>query len=411
MRIRNYVLLAIGMICMVGALVSCGSEKEETLEGQVITIGRWGGNDAETAAFYAMLEGFTAATGITVEERIYSDFNQEIQAELIGGTAPDVFYVDANIAPFFVQQEVLMPLDAKEFELDTFYPSIREAFQINGEYYAVGKDFSTLALYYNKAWVDPNTIPATYEELIGGSYLTDLSKTLPEGVYPMSYVQDLARNMFIAQNDGADITRDEIYSNLGDSRVIANLATLYDAAAAGVVKTPADIGMGWNGDAFGNEKIALMIEGNWTLGFLQQNFPHVDFGTMEIPAYKGEKGTMVFTVGYGVNAATKKENAAKAFVQYATGKEGMAIWTTGAGVLPARIDVAEETKVAEDSLQIAHLKGAEYATPWQKSTTLVTINSEFQNYIPSVVSGDRTLQEALTIAEEEANKTIEANQW
>ncbi len=386
------------------------AEPANDLSGKTVTVGRWGGNDAETAAFNQMLEDFTAATGVKVEERVYSDFNQELQAELIGGTAPDVFYLDAYMAPFYVQQGVVLPLDAGTFEIDEFYGSLASAFEFGGDYYAVSKDYSTLALYYNKKWVDEADIPTSMEELLTGDFLTNLQGTLPEDVIAMTYNQDLARQMYIAESGGLDIVRDEVYANLSAPAIVENLSLVYDAAAAGKIKTPADLGLGWNGDAFGNEKTAIMIEGNWSLGFLNDNFPDVDFGVIEVPTIKGQKGTMVFTVGYAINAASKNVDAATAFIKYATGVDGMTTWTTGAGVLPSRDDVTVATDVASDPKKIAHIAGADYATPWQKGTTMDTINNEFRNYIPSVVTGERTLVEALELAESEANSIIEANQ-
>ena len=225
----------------------------------------------------------------------------------------------------------------------------------------------------------------------------------------MTYNLDLARQLYMAEANGASIIRNEIFSNLSDVAVENNLKLELDAAIAGKIVTPGDLGMGWNGDAFGNEKTAIMIEGNWVLGFLQQNFPDVDFGVIEVPTMGGKKGTMVFTVGYGINANTTNEAASTAFVKFATGTVGMPIWTTGAGVLPSRSDVTDATKVQENALLIPHIAGAAYATPWQKGTTMDTINNEYRNYVVVAVRGETTLTEALKKAQDEANSTIAAN--
>ncbi len=414
---KGIVLLIVGILVL-SAFVGCGGNDEpatteavtESLEGKTVVVGRWGGNDSETAAFLKTLEDFTAKTGIIVEERVYSDYNTELQTALIGGTGPDIFYVDAYMAPFFIQQGVLTALDSEEFELDKFYDSLKNAFLSDGEFYAISKDYSTLALYYNKEWVNEEDIPKTLEELWSGDFLVNLKDSLPEGVAAMTYNQDLARNLYFAEANGASIIKEDIYSNLSDSKVEENLTVLMDAAIAGKIETPADLGTGWNGDAFGNEKTAIMIEGNWTLGFLEQNFPEIEFGVIEVPTFANKKGTMVFTVGYGLNAASKEVEASKELIKYLTGTKGMATWTTGAGVLPSRMDVTEATDVENDELKLPHILGAVYATPWQKGTTMDTINNEYKNYIPSVVTGERTLSDALKTAEEEANKTIKANQ-
>lgn len=418
---KKVISILMMLVLLMGLMVGCaddpavetttekGTEAVVDLTGKKVVIGRWGGNDAETASFKAMIDGFKAKTGIEVEERVYSDYNTELQAELIGGSGPDVFYVDAYMAPFYTQQGVLMALDEATFQLDAFYPSLRDAFETEGKFYAVSKDYSTLALYYNKAYLDEADIPKTMEELLGGNFLVDLKATLPEGMVAMTYNQDLARALFMAEAGGASVIRDEIYSNLADPAVFNNLKLEYDAAKAGKIVQPSDLGMGWNGDAFGNEKTAIMIEGNWVLGHLNTNFPDVSYGVIEIPTFAGEKGTMVFTVGYGINSNTKSLDAATAFIQYATGTEGMATWTTGAGVLPSREDVAVATNIMDDMIKAPHIAGAAYATPWQKGTTMDTINAEFRNYVPAYIKGEKTLEEALMSAQEEANKTIEAN--
>ncbi|MFR0816509.1 MAG: hypothetical protein ACLSIL_19720 [Enterococcus casseliflavus] len=41
--------------------------------------------------------------------------------------------------------------------------------------------------------------------------------------------------------------------------------------------TPQDIGTGWNGEAFGSGKIAIMDEGNWVYETLKTEFPDIPF--------------------------------------------------------------------------------------------------------------------------------------
>ncbi len=402
---------------MVGALTlsSCGalgdntSSNDDSTQSKVVTVGRWGGNDAETAAIEQVFADFTAETGIEVNTRIYSDYNTELQTELIGGTAPDVFYVDAYMAPFLIEQGVLSSLDRETYEIDEFYPNLVDDFEKDGEIYAISKDYSTLSLYYNKAWVNYDELPSSLEELYSQEFLDVIQAKLPANTTALTYVPDLTRQKYIAENGGISIFKDEIYSNLGDPAIAENLSMIYDAAIDGRIKTAEDLGMGWNGDVFGNQQAAMMIEGNWVIGHLATNFPEVDYGVIEIPTFKGEKGTMLFNVGYGMNSASKNKENAETLIKYLTGVEGMTTWTEGAGVLPSRMEVAENRGLLNDPIQSAHIAGADYATTWQGTTTLETINTQYKNYSPSIVTGGRTLEDALKIAEEEANAIIAAN--
>lgn len=376
------------------------------LKGKKIVVARWGGNDAETAAFAKMLEEFQAETGIIPEERVYTDYDTQLKADLIAGQAPDVFYVDAYMAPFYISQGVLQELDKNVVQADKFYSSLIKAFEKDGKLYAVSKDFSTLALYYNKKWVKEEEIPATQEELYGAEFLSKIQARLPQGVIALTYNQDLARLLDLLEIDGTEIVKDGNKSNLGHPDIINNMRMIYDAAKAKRVMTPADLGMGWNGEAFGNEKTAMMIEGNWVYGTLKQQFPEVEFGIVEVPTYKGKKTTMVFTVGYAIGKDTKEPEAALEFIKFATGPKGMTTWCSGAGVLPSRSDVAASMGVDKDPYLIPHIKGADYAKSWQKGDSLSIINKEFQNFFNAAVQGEMTLEEVMKAAEEEANKQI-----
>lgn len=388
---------------------ACGMTKEagsDSLAGKHIVVARWGGNDAETTAFAKMLEEFKAETGITAEERVYTDYDTQLKADLIAGTAPDVFYVDAFMVPFYIGQGVLTEIDKSAVEADKFYDSLITPFEKDGKLYAVSKDYSTLALYYNKKWVNEEEIPDTQEELYGEEFLSKIQERLPEGVIALTYNQDLARLLDLLEIDGSSIIKDGNKSNLGDANIIDNLRMVFDAAYAKRILTPADLGMGWNGEAFGNERAAMMIEGNWVYGTLKQQFSDVDFGVVEVPTYKGKNTTMVFTVGYAIDKNSKEPEAALEFIKFATGPKGMTTWCSGAGVLPSRGDVAASMGVDKDPYLLPHIKGAEYAKSWQKGDSLSIINKEFQNYFNAAVQGEMSLEAVMKKAEEEANKQI-----
>ena len=114
-----------------------------------LTVGIWGGNDQETAAINQLKDNFEADHGCTVELKVYTDFNTQFQADLIGQTAPDCFYIDGVMFPFFGSLGVMDPLDPAEYELDAFYPNLVEAFTNDQGTLCVPKDVSSLATYYN----------------------------------------------------------------------------------------------------------------------------------------------------------------------------------------------------------------------------------------------------------------------
>ena len=47
----------------------------------------------------------------------------------------------------------------------------------------------------------------------------------------------------------------------------------------GLAGTPAQLGVGWCGEALGKEKAAIIFEGNWVLPFMGSDFPTVRYTT------------------------------------------------------------------------------------------------------------------------------------
>lgn len=114
----------------------------------------------------------------------------------------------------------------------------------------------------------------------------------------MTYNQDLSRNLPILQNGGAAVCDTEGNSTLASAGVVENLEFMLNFVNNGLWTTPADLGLGWNGEAFGTGKAVIMEEGNWVYGTLQKDYSDINFGVKAMPSYKGVEASMSFTVGF-----------------------------------------------------------------------------------------------------------------
>lgn len=383
-------------------------------EGETVTIGIWGGSDAEIATRPELFEAFYEKTGITVEERIYADFQMNLQADLIGGIAPDLFYVDSNLFPTLHADGVLANLDGRiastpDFDLNDFYTPLLGAFQADGSTYGIPKDFSTLGLFYNiellaEAGLTPDDIPTEMDGM--PEFLAQLAEGLPAGVTPGVIAADLARHVFIFQANGTPILDEEGLAHLNDPEQLAYMQMLVDAYHAGLLATPADLSNDWSGDSFGLENVAIMIEGNWAVAHVQRNFPDVEFGVKELPTMHGQQGTMVFTVAWAINAASQNQDAAWLFMNYVNSVEGQTIMAGGASLLPSRSSVTQVLEIGNDPIMAPFAAGANYATPWQLGYNLPIINNAYGNYFPGILSGDLTLEEGMQRIMDSANNEI-----
>lgn len=384
-------------------------------DGRTVTVGIWGGNDQETAAINQLKENFEQMYNCKVELKVYTDYNTQIQADFIGKTAPDVFYIDGSMFPFYSTLGVMDVLDPAEYELDKFYPNLVDAFtDAEGNVLCVAKDVSTLATYYNIDLLEsvgytPDDIPATYEEY--KAFLVELQAKLDEQygknqIAAMTYNQDLARNLYILQDGNDGLIDAEGKATLTSDGVVNNMQFILDMVDAGVWKTPSDLGLGWNGEAFGTGKTVIMEEGNWVYGTLKKDYSDINFGVKEMPSYNGTQYSMSYTVGYGIYSLSENKDMASAWIKYVTSVDGLNIWCTGAGCLPPRADAAEAMDVESDPVWAVHSAMTACSLPWQLGNNLSIINTAYQNYLPLAVSGEMTAAEFLTAAENQANQEI-----
>lgn len=417
---KKRILTALLASTMVFALAACGNQNAEQGDNgdqgsKTLTVGIWGGNDGESKAINQVVADFEEKMGCTVELKVYTDYNTQIQADFIGGTAPDVFYIDGNVFPFYSTLGVMEPLDAEEMGLSSYYENLVDAFTAeDGTVYCVPKDVSTLAMYYNIDLLEsvgytPEDIPDDYDDF--KPFLTDLQAKLDEkyganAIAAMTYNQDLSRNLILLENGGASLIDENDNATLTSDTVVKNMEYIMDFVKAGLWKTPADLGLGWNGEAFGTGKAVIMEEGNWVYGTLKNDYSDINFGVKEMPTYNGEQKSMSFTVGYGIYANSPNKDLAKEWIKYATGVEGMTTWCSGAGCLPSRADVAEAMGINDDPVWAVHSAMTEIARPWQLGTTATIINTAYQNYFPLMVSGEMSAQEALQAAQDQANSEI-----
>jgi multiple sugar transport system substrate-binding protein len=384
--------------------------------GETLTLGVWGGNAQEEAALDKMKTDFESKTGATLELKTYTDYNTQIQADFIAGTAPDAFYIDASMFPFYSNLGVMEPLDPADLGTDAYYENLLKAFTAaDGTIYCIPKDVSTLATYYNigileKVGVKPEDIPTSLEEY--KNFLTDLQKKLDAEygagqVAAFTYNPELAREIYVLEDGGVSISDADGKATLSDPTVVKNLEFLVDLVGTGAVKTPQDLGLGWNGEAFGTEKAAIMEEGNWVYGTLKADYSDINFGVSPMPTYNGTQYSMSFTVGWGISAASEKKDLAKEWIKYATGVEGMETWATGAGCLPSRADVATAMDVTGDPVWKVHSEMIDVAIPWQKGTTVDIINNAYKNFVAAAFKGEQSAQEAMEQADKQANSEIE----
>ena len=338
---RRALAASLGMLTLaLLALVFVASGAQARPEATTITLSGWSAGKTEDDLLQSVVDDFNNThPNIHVDYSVINgDYATAMTARFAARNAPDVFYVDSSIAPTWIKQGVVEPLNAyiKKSKYDTskFYPGLLNAFKVGKNYYGFPKDWSPLAVEINKSMFAKAGIkkaPRTWGELLVDAQKLASSNAVPGGK-PLCLPADWARMLaFVFQNKGS-------LANVQSPAVAAAVNYYVNFFKKGLAATPTQLGVGWPGEALGKEKAAIIFEGNWLLPYMKSTFPQVGFGVG--PMVKGKvNGNLGFTVSYSMAKDSKNKQAAWTLLSWLTGKVGMSKWMSLGLALPSRSDV------------------------------------------------------------------------
>lgn len=414
---RKFLSLALAVM-LVFTLTSLAIAQDEVN----LVLAGWSSNPAEDAALEAALALFMEQNpGINVEFVPSPDHTVTMQTAFASGDYPEVFYVDSSRLPDWAGAGVVAPADGNIEDVEGYYESLIDIFTIDDTLYCPPKDFSTMALQYNKdlfdaagvayptadwTWADmqaaAETIAGANENVLGLVTPPNLERWLP----------------FLYQAGGALF--DEAGNLTFDSDATREALGLYVGMVNdGIAGPPSAVDAGWGGEAFGEGRVAMAMEGNWVIQFLLENYPELNWGVTELPSGPAGKATMAFTVCYGVGADNEYPEESWALVNFLTGPQGaLFVAESSFGPMPARPEVAdayletwvpraEGTGFAAEDVQ-AFVDGVAYSYPWQLPVGFGQFTDAFNAALQQAFDGQITIDdmifEATLVAEELLNQ-------
>ncbi len=396
----RFLALAIAL-ALIAVAVAPSAQAAQTVN--LVLMG-WSSSPSENERLQKIVDDWNAANpDIQVTLNQVPDYDTTLQKSLAGGEPPDVFYVDSFRFLDLVRAEALMPIGEKLTDIDDFYPALRNAFTANGQFYCPPKDFSTLALQINTEMFEAAGLsaPTTWEEMRAAA-----EKLTKDGVFGVVVPADFARWIAFLYGAGGSVTDDAFTKMTINSPEAEAAMEFYTGLYLdGFAKTPADLGVGWSGEAFGKGLVAMAFEGNWIEPYLKDQFPDLKHKAVELPAGPGGKATMAFTVCYAVPMKAKNPDAAIKFVNYLTGAEGMKAWTDLGLAMPTRASLREGWLELFPNLE-PYLNGAEYARKWQFVPGFQAVLDKVNEQLSLVMAGNQTARGALAEIERVGNEVL-----
>jgi multiple sugar transport system substrate-binding protein len=303
-----------------------------------------------------------------------SDYQTKLLAQISGGAAPDVFYVDPGLAYQLIPNNVLLDLSPALQEVgrsaDDYFPSLIQTFTgKDGKIYGLPKDFGSLAIFYNTDMVKTPPKEGWTQDDFTAFVKENNAGEGQAKIFGFSADPDFERWGAFALANGAKIIDNNkcaINSDIG----VQTLEWWYGLYRDGFATIPADVGAGWSGEAFAKKRVASAPQGGWMIPFL--NDPKAAFGVkydaVSLPVGKdGGKADLLFFNAWGASAKSKFPKAAAALALFLASRENEgAILQTGFA-LPAlqgfENDPFFQKPGVESKISKLIYQTAEYGTP------------------------------------------------
>jgi multiple sugar transport system substrate-binding protein len=383
------------------ALAGCGSgfddgggggdagSGELTSSDDALSILIGSSGDAETAAVEEAVAAWSEESGVEASVQVANDLPQQLSQGFAAGSPPDLFYLATEALAGYADNGSLVAYGDLLENKDDFYPSLVQNFTYEDEFYCAPKDFSTLQLIINAglweaAGLTEEDIPTTWEELAA------VAATLTTGgVTGLAFGAEYQRlGAFMAQAGGQLVSDDGTEAVANSQENVDALTYVKEQMAAGsFAYATIDLGAGWGGEAFGTQKAAMTIEGNWITGAMSNDYPDVEYLVAELPAGPAGQGTMQFTNCWGMAADSPNQEAALDLVEYLTSAEQQLAFSAAFGPMPS-VQSAADQWTADNPELAPFLAGADYAKGVPTNDGIAAVITDFNASLEGLKSGD-----------------------
>ncbi len=274
------------------------------------------------------------------------DFEIKLRLRFSSGQAPDLFHVQTNVASELASLGLLAPAPpsvVEQVEAKSLNQYVEDAGRFDGTHYGIASDGVWTALYYNKdmfreAGLDPERPPETWDELIEMADL--LTVRAPDGS-PIRAGLSLRKSGFKAGT--AEKWMTFLFSAGGTAFSADGSRALFDSeagrAALGFYHTILfdrridSVDLEGDQQGFGQGRVAMFIREPHVMGWLDDNYPDLDYGVAMIP----RRDTSISAAGsymFAVSGDSPHPDPAWRFAEFLTSDSSYTRYAAAAGVLP-----------------------------------------------------------------------------
>jgi len=333
----------------------------------------------------------------------FTTYWTRLQTSIIGGGAPDVFWMNAPNIAKFSRYDTLLPLSDRlrrdGLTLAEHPQNLVELYQHEGEQFGVPKDYDTISFFYNRDLFDRARIPYpdaswTWQHVLDAAAEV---RDPASAVFGFSAALDRQRDLYpaIFQNGGS-VLRDG-RSGFADEATVGGLRHLTGAI---------DRDLAPNAMASADTRARELFQGGKLA--MYNGLPNDSNATYKDPEVRARTGVAVLprgvrqgTVIHGlanvVNARTPYPDACVAFVEFMGGRLAGEIQGRSGTILPSFAGTQQAFLDAKPEFRMqSFIDQVPYATAYPASVNTATWEAmELQILGPSWIGpGSRPIEES-----------------
>lgn len=306
-----------------------------------------------------------------------SNYYDILQKEITAGDAPDLMQIGDDAVPRFVKLGAFVDLDPyitgpDPLDKSIYLPGVFEPGSWQGGQYFLPKDFTPLAVYYNKKIFDQYAVPYPRDGWSWNDFLA-IAETLtvdanhdgkPEtwGVQlPAAWTSGFEYWVAAAGGDLIGEDGKHFVGHMDSPETISALKFYTEMYKIHRVAPP-PVGIsifGGGNQEFIGGNAAMLITGHWPESELLNN-PAIDLGVVGMPVGK-KRANVLFWSGFGIFSGSRNKELAWRLLRYYAGSEGAKVWKDWG--LPSVKFVAESSGMTADRIESVWLRELAYLVP------------------------------------------------
>lgn len=314
-----------------GSTAASQSDADNNGEQVTISYAVWDSNQAKL--IQTLADEFEAANPnikIDIQVNGWSDYWTALEAAGTGGSLPDTFWMHSNNIYYYGANDQLLDLtdyiaNSDLVDLSNYPQGLDDIYNINGNQYAIPKDYDTIALWYNKTLFDEAGISYpdetwTWDDLKAAAKKLTKDDGSQYGFCAGLHNQEGYYN-FVYQNGGEIITDDK-KSGYDEDATIEGIEEYFSYVKEGL--SPEIYDDQARSEAIQNGLCAMGLFGSWNLsGFASSDFMTENFDCAVLPSSNdGNRSTIFNGLGNAIAATTEHPDEAWKWVEFLSSKEG-----------------------------------------------------------------------------------------